>query len=100
MGFYEVVVEVGPPHGDLYELVQTATYRVVSSSGEVILTFEGEMSASLSRDSGLWEDPTVDGVLDVTMSPDGGAALVRYADGRTEVVLLPDPPSRPDEVGS
>ena len=97
MSRYEVVVEVGPPRGDLYELEQRTTHRVVSSSGETVLTFEGEMSATLSRDSGLWDDYVYTGVSQVQLLPDGDAVLVRYYDGRSEIVVLPATPIDADD---
>jgi hypothetical protein len=90
MGRFEVVVEQGPAHGDLYELEQTTYYRVVDrQSKEVVLAFEGEMEASLSRSTGLWDDYGFSGVSEVTLALDEQSVLVRYHDGREERVPLP-----------
>lgn len=87
---FQVVVIEGPPHGDLFELEQTTTYRVMDrESQEVFLEYEGEMAASLSRDTGLWDDYRYYGVCNVRISPDGQAAVVEHCDGRVEVVPLP-----------
>lgn len=88
---FEVVVEEGPPHGDLYELEQTTYYRVVDRrSNEVVMTFRGEMEASLSRSSGMWDDYHFSGVCEVVIAPDQRSVLVRNHDGREETVPLPD----------
>ena len=93
MARWEVQVTEGPPHGDLYELEQTTYYRVVDAdSQEVILTFRGEMEASLSTDSGLWDDYSYSGVCLVTLAPDQRSVLVDYHDGRRETVPLPGSP--------
>ena len=87
---FQVIVIDGPPHGDLYELEQTTTYRVIDTqSQEVIMEFKGEMEASLSTSTGLWDDYRYYGVCNVTISPDGQAALVEYCDGRIETIPLP-----------
>jgi hypothetical protein len=87
---FEVVIVKGAPHGDLYELEQTTTYRVVDTqSQEVVLEFHGEMEARLSTDTGLWDDYRTYGVCDVRLSPDGQVVLVEHCDGRVETVLLP-----------
>jgi hypothetical protein len=90
---FQVVVEEGPPHGDLYELEQTTYYHVVDThSGEVVMTFEGELQASLSRDTGMWDDYACSGVNGVAIAPDGESVIVRGCDGREEVVSLPRQP--------
>lgn len=86
---YRVMVEVGPPHGDLYEFAQTTFHRVVAPSGEVVLTFEGEIRAALSRDTGLWEDYAVTGVQELVIARDMASVLVRCHDGREVSVPLP-----------
>jgi hypothetical protein len=92
---YEVRVEDGPPRGDLYELEQKTYYQVVDvTSNEVLMTFEGLMEASLSRDNGLWDDYCFTGVCEVRLAPDEGSVVVQYYDGREEVMPLP-PPSTP-----
>lgn len=91
IGRYRIVVDERPPRGDLYELEQITTYRVVDTrSNQVALTFEGRFSARLSADTGLWADETASGALDVALTPDGRAVLVRYADGRKETTALPE----------
>jgi hypothetical protein len=89
-GRFQVIVIEGPPHGDLYELEQTTTYRVIDTqSQEVFMEFKGEMEASLSTSTGLWDDYRYYGVYNVSISPDGQAAIVEHADGRVEAILLP-----------
>jgi hypothetical protein len=90
-GRFEVVVEQGVPHGDLYELEQTTCYRVIDAhSGTVVLTFQGQIEAALSRDTGLWEDYRLTGVSDVALALDGRSAIVTYHDGRVQTVPLPE----------
>jgi hypothetical protein len=90
MGRFELLVEEGAPHGDLYELEQTTYYRVVDRlSDEVVMTFEGEMEASLSTTTGMWDDYRFSGVREVLIASDEQAVIVRYFDGREETVLLP-----------
>jgi hypothetical protein len=85
-----VVVEEGPPHGDLYELEQTTYYRVVDTrSNEVVMTFRGEMEASLSTSTGMWDDHHFSGVCELTIAPDEQSVIVKYCDGREEMVPLP-----------
>jgi hypothetical protein len=87
---FRLVVEEGTPHGDLYELEQTTYYHVLDTrSGEMVMTFRGEMQASLSRDSGLWDDYSFSGVCEVAIAPDEQSVLVRHCDGRDETVPLP-----------
>ena len=63
---FEVVEEKGSPRGDLYELEQKTYYHVLDRhSGQVIMTFEGLMEASLSRDTGLWDDYFFSGAREV-----------------------------------
>jgi hypothetical protein len=89
-GRFEVLVEEGPPHGDLYELEQTTHYRVVDTHlKEVVLTFQGEMEASLSTTTGMWDDHCFYGVCGVAIAPDEESVIVKYYDGREEAVLLP-----------
>ncbi|MBN1933148.1 MAG: hypothetical protein JW934_00710 [Anaerolineae bacterium] len=89
MGRFTVRVEEGNAHGGLYELEQTTYYQVVDTlSGAVVMTFEGEMEASLS-DVGLWDDYHFSGVREVTVAPDEQSVTVRYYDGREETVQLP-----------
>ena len=87
---FGVVVEEGEPRGGLYELEVTTYYRVVDGwSGQVILTFEGCLEASQSRDDGMWAEYGVSGVREVSVAPDEQSVLVKYHDGREEIVLLP-----------
>ena len=86
---FEVQVEEGPGHGDLYELEQTTYYRVVErSSGQVVLRFEGELSASFS--GGQWRDYEYSGVRGVTLAADERSVHVTYAGGYEEDVPLPE----------
>jgi hypothetical protein len=90
-GRFEVLVEEGPPRGDLYELEQTTYYRVVDTHlKEVVMTFQGEMEASLSTTTGMWDDHRFYGVCGVTIAPDERSVIVKYCDGREEAVLLPE----------
>ncbi|MCP4541419.1 MAG: hypothetical protein GY832_30180 [Chloroflexi bacterium] len=88
---FEVVVKEGPPHGDLYELEQTTYYQVVDMrSKEVVMTFQGEMEASLSTSSGSWDDHHFSGVREVIIAPDEQSVIVKYYDDREEIVPLPE----------
>jgi hypothetical protein len=87
---FRVVVQEGSPHGNLYELEYTTYYHVVDArSGEIVMTFQGETQASLSRSNGMWDDYTGSGVCEVTIAPDEESVIVRDCDGRTEIVPLP-----------
>jgi hypothetical protein len=87
---FRVVVEEGPPHGDLYELEYATCYHIVDTcSGEVVMTFQGEMQASLSRTNGMWYNYTGSGICEVAIAPDEESVIVRGCDGRTEIVPLP-----------
>lgn len=87
---FRVVVEEGSPHGGLFELEQTTYYHVVDArSGEVVMTFQGEMQASLSRDTGMWDAYAYSGARDVAISADGESVVVTDRDGRKETVALP-----------
>lgn len=89
--WFEVVEEQGPPRGDLFELEQKTHYHVVDRrSEEIIMTFERLMEASLSRDTGMWDDYQFTGVDEVTIAPNERSVLVRYLDGREETLPLPD----------
>jgi hypothetical protein len=89
-GRFEVQVEEDVPRGGLYQLEQRTWYRVVDrSSLQVVMTFQGQVEASLSPDSGMWEDLCGYGVRDVTIAHDERSVLVRYYDGRKEMALLP-----------
>lgn len=89
-GRYEVVEEKGSPRGDLYELEQRTYYHVVDRhADEVILTFEELMEASLSRDTGMWDDYVYTGASEVVIAPDGQSVTVTYHDGLEETLPLP-----------
>ena len=86
---FVILIEEGPPHGGLYALEQTTTYRVMDArTNTVVLTCQGEMAASLSRETGTWEDYTFSGVREVAIAPDGRHAIVQHFDGREEAVQL------------
>ncbi|TFH15899.1 hypothetical protein E4H04_07525 [Candidatus Bathyarchaeota archaeon] len=88
---FEVRMVEGPPRGGLYELEQTTYFHVVDlQADEILLKFQGEMEASLSRDTGLWEDHRYSGVCEVVISPDEKTALVKYHNGNQEFVALPE----------
>jgi hypothetical protein len=100
MSRFEVVVTEGAPRGDLFELEQTTVYQVIDRlSGAVVLAFKSTLEASLSTDTGLWDDYQVSGVAEVGIAPDEAAAIVTYHDGRVEIVPLPPPEvaTRPPE---
>ena len=87
---FEVRVEEGLPHGDLYELEQTTCYRVVDTqTNEIVMTFQSEMEASLSTSTGMWDDHHFYGVCEVIIAPDEKSVIVKYYDGREEMVSLP-----------
>lgn len=89
-GRFEVVVEEGVPRGDLYELEQTTTFYIVDRrSNRTVMTFEGRMEASLSTDSGLWDDYNFSGVREVSIAPDQLSVVVKYHEGREEIIALP-----------
>jgi len=88
-GRFEVVVEKGPPRGDLFELEQKTYYHIVDRlSNEVIMTFVGEMEASLSTSTGMWDDYAFSGVCEVAIAPDEQSVIVTYCDGRQETMTL------------
>jgi hypothetical protein len=87
---FEVRVKEGPAHGGLYELEQTTWYRVVDTRTDaVVMTFQGEMEASLSTETGMWGDHRYSGVCEVALTPDGRSVHVRYHAGREETLPLP-----------
>ena len=87
---FEVVEEKGSPRGDLYELEQKTYYHVVDRhSGQVIMTFQALMEASLSRDTGMWDDYFFSGVREVIIAPDEQSVIVKHHDGREETLPLP-----------
>jgi hypothetical protein len=90
VGNLRVLVEEGAPHGGLYELEQTTYYRVVDSrSNEVLLIFQGQMEASLSTETGMWDDYRLSGVCAVLIGPGERSVTVRYHDGHEELVPVP-----------
>lgn len=89
MARFQIRVKEGDAHGGLYELEQTTFYRVVDTlSGEVVMTFEGEMEASLG-DMGLWDDYHFSGVKEVIIAPDEQSVAAHYYDGHEETFQLP-----------
>lgn len=87
-----IVIRQGPPRGDLFELEQATYYDVVDcGTQQVILTLQGETTARLSRDTGLWDEYRFSGVEQVALSADERSILVSYHDGRQETVSLPLP---------
>lgn len=89
-GRFEVVVESGSPRGDLYELEQRTWYRVIDTqTDQVLMVFESLMEASLSTDTGMWDDYRFTGVSGVSITPDGQSVAVRYHDGPEETFPLP-----------
>jgi hypothetical protein len=92
-GRFRVTVEEAPPRGGVYELEQTTCYHVVDTqTGEVVITFQGGLRASLRRDTGQWDDYTCSGTSNVVIAPDGASVVVTDRDGRDEVVALPGQP--------
>jgi hypothetical protein len=91
-GRFEVVVAEGSPHGGLYELEQTTYYLVVDRhSGQIVMTFEGQVEASLSTTTGMWDDYRLSGVCEVSIAPDEQTVIVKYCGGHEETVPLLDP---------
>ena len=89
-GRFQVLVEDEAPRGGLYELEQVTCYRVVDRhSNEVFMTFRGQLEASLSADTGMWDDFRSTGVRDVAITPDGLVVVAQFSDGRVEVHRLP-----------
>lgn len=87
---FELRIEEGPHRGDLYELEQKTFYHVLDTrTGEIVMTFQGEMEASLSRDTGQWDDYSFSGVKEAAISSDEKSVHLKYYDGREESVPLP-----------
>jgi hypothetical protein len=63
---------------------------VDAHSKQVVMTFQGEMEASLSTTTGTWDDYRFSGVCEVTIAPDEHSVNVRYYDGREETVPIPE----------
>jgi len=83
-----VQVEEGLEHGDLFELERTTYFRVIDTrSQEIVMTFEGEMSASLGN--GTWQNYLYTGVCEVVIAPDEQTVRVKYYDGREVTIPLP-----------
>ena len=90
-GRFTILEEKGAPRGDLFELEQKTEYHVVDRrSEEIIMTFEGLMEASLSRDTGMWDDYFFSGAREVLIAPDGQSVIVRHHDGLEERLPLPE----------
>ncbi|OPZ15137.1 MAG: hypothetical protein BWZ10_01785 [candidate division BRC1 bacterium ADurb.BinA364] len=90
-GRFVVRVEEGPPRGGLYELEQTTYFHVVDTRTNLpAMTFLGELEASLSAETGLWENYRCSGVREAAIAPDGRSVLVRRFDGSEETVGLPE----------
>lgn len=88
---FAVVVEQGAPRGDLFELEQKTYYHVVDRRSEkIIMTFEGLMEASLSRDTGMWDGHFFSGAREVIIAPDEQWVIVRHHDGLEERLPLPE----------
>lgn len=91
IGRFEVVETKGSPRGDLFELEQKTYYHIVDRhTEEVIMTFESLMEASLSRDTGMWDDYVFTGASEVAIAPDERSVIVKYHDGREETLPLPE----------
>jgi hypothetical protein len=89
-GRFEVLEEKGSPRGDLFELEQRTYYRVVDRySDEVVMTFEELMEASLSRDTGMWDDYVFTGASEIVIAPDMRSVTVKYHEGLEETLPLP-----------
>jgi len=89
-GRFEVIVESGSPRGDLYELEQKTYYQVVDRhSNQIVLVFESLMEASLSTDTGMWDDYRFSGVREVVVAPDEQSVILKHYDGSEEMVPLP-----------
>ena len=89
---FRVQVVEGASHGGLYELEQTTYFHVVDTrTQQIVLTFEGSMSASLSTSTGQWDDYAYGGVRQVIIAPDQGAVRVLYHGEVEEDVPLPQP---------
>jgi hypothetical protein len=96
---FEVVVEEGVPHGDLYELEQTTYYHVVDrQSGKTVLTFEGSLEASLSTDTGLWDGYCLSGVREVSLATDERSVVVSYHDGTEETIQIGENHMKRDDL--
>lgn len=88
---YIVEVREGPPHGDLYELEQSIYFLVIdTTTDKVIMSFNGEIEANLSREEAQWDDFEAAGVCQVTISEDQRTVLVEYHDGTREQFDLPE----------
>lgn len=86
---YIVQIIEGPPRGDLYELEQATFFHVIDTASEqIILSFRGDMEASLSRETAQWENYHYSGVCKVSISEDQQAVLVEHFDGTQEFVSL------------
>jgi hypothetical protein len=60
------------------------------------MTFQSEMEASLSTDTGMWDDYRFSGVCDVTIARDEASVRVQYCNGSEETIALDDTNSSQD----
>lgn len=88
---FRVEEREGLAHGGPFELEQDTWWDVVDArTGEAVLSFHGEHSASYSGEpaGGGWSSASWSGVSDVRLAPDGRAVLVRER-GETRRVPIP-----------
>ncbi len=89
-GRFKITVEDEPPHGALFELEQTTVFRVVDvRTNEVIMTYRGMMEASLDPETGRWGEYQLSGVSGLTIAADERTIIVKYYDGREDLITLP-----------
>lgn len=86
---YRVECEEGPFQGGLYELERLTTFSVNhNAANEVVMTFEGRLSASLDKDSDTWGEASLTGVSGIMLNPDETCVTVLYFDGHKENIPL------------
>lgn len=87
---YRIDERDGSAHGGLYELEQTHYFDIVNvQTGQVVLTFESEYSASF-QGNGTWGDASSSGVEKVGFAEDGLSLLVySYGKSAPDCVALP-----------
>lgn len=87
---FEVRVEQGAASGGLFAYEQRTYYHVVDvRTNDVVMTFEGVTTATLSTNDGQWTDHVHSGVSDVSIAADHRSIRVRHHDGWEETVPLP-----------
>ena len=87
---YVVQIVKGSPRGDLYELEQATFFHIFDTeTDQIILSFRGDMEASLSRDTAQWENTQYSGVCNASISKDQRTVLVEHYDGTVELVDIP-----------